>query len=156
MEGWAQVEELWGQQEGRGNGTFSTAAQEPWSSFSGLSQETLKRAHPDRIQDLPPSLHILAEDYVLLKPTCRILQIAHGFVTCGNYTQVILQTSLLSGDWSQEDCRPKWELIPWLPSFPDWTSQGGQPFWTWHSAAGLSARCPGDTLSCHLHSFSSS
>lgn len=49
-------EELWGQQEGRGNGTFSTAAQLLWSSFSGLSQETLKRV---TLTERPGIFHLL-------------------------------------------------------------------------------------------------
>lgn len=83
------MEELWGQQEGRGNGTFSTAAQVLWSSFSGLSQETLKRVtlieHPGIFHLLFTSL---SEDYVLLKPTCagEFCKLPMALSPVGNYT----------------------------------------------------------------------
>lgn len=128
------MEELWGQQEGRGNGTFSTAAQLLWSSFSGLSQETLKRV---TLTERPGIFHLLftslSEDWPLEAYLCRrILQIAHGFVTCGKLHRSSYKPACLSGDWSQEDCRPgvgKSQLA-WLPSLPPLTGphRGGAAF----------------------------
>ena len=89
LEGRAEVEEFWGQQEGRGNGTFSMAAQLLWSSFSGLSQETLKRV---TLTEWPGIFHLLftslLEDCGLLKPTCagEFCKLSMALSPVGNYT----------------------------------------------------------------------
>lgn len=116
-----------------------------------------EEGHPDRTaRDLPPSLHTLVGRLWPLEAyLCRrILQIAHGFVTCGKLHRSSYKPACLSGDWSQEDCRPGVgkSRLAWLPSLPPLTGphRGGEPFWTWHPGCWAPCQVSRGHPSCHL------
>ena len=131
---------------GRGGGALGTAGRKgkwnllhgcpgPLELFLWAEPGDPEEGHPDRTsRDLPPSLHILVGRLCPLEAyLCRrILQIAHGFVTCGKLHRSSNKPACLSGDWSQEDCRPGVgkSHLAWLPSFPPLTGphRGGAAF----------------------------
>lgn len=123
------MEELRGQREGKGKWNLLQGCPAPLELFLWAEQETLKRVTLTEWSGLchfsshPCKKTVLLEAYVCR----RILQIAHGFVTCGKLHRSSYKSACLSGDWSQEDCRPGVgkSYLAWLPSFLPLTGPHG-------------------------------
>ena len=150
------MEELWDSRK-EGEMEPSPRCPAPLELFLWAEPGDPEEGHPDRTaRDLPPSLHTLVGRLWPLEAyLCRrILQIAHGFVTCGKLHRSSYKPACLSGDWSQEDCRPGVgkSRLAWLPSLPPLTGphRGGEPFWTWHPGCWAPCQVSRGHPSCHL------
>ena len=150
--------------KGRGNGTFSRAAQLPWSSFSGLRGDP-EESHADRMVGALLLLFTsLQEDCGSLRPTCagEFCKLPMALSPVGNYTGHLTNKPAYQVTGAKKIAGLGWGnpiLHGFLPSSlppSDWTSRGwGSLSGPGTQAAGPPARCPEDTLpaTCFLLIF---